>query len=198
MLVDCTSIDHESTWEYMYLVYLLNSAPHHWFIVCWVFIASSPPPPFHPAGEEPVSKLDYISPKWISTRFSLPSEGSANTRKFYTYGFVYPRSSSPSTWWWASLQEPRRRTAAGRARAQQPGISPPPPVHSTWTSACRTLLASPRMSSCRVTARSASHAATDGCTARRLSRVPQSPRYATVLMCTWNITCLIRDPTCAT
>lgn len=157
-------------------------------IYCLVFTVS--PPTGSSAGKESL-QFDLYSPKWISTRSSLPSGASANIRKFCTYGFVYPRSSSPSTWWWASLPEPRRPITAERARARQPGISPPSPAHWAWTSASRIPPASLPMSSCWATELSASHVATDGCTARRLSKVQQSPRYCRLCVNAWCCWCAI-------
>lgn len=157
-------------------------------IYCLVFTAS--PPTGWSAGKEPL-QFDLHSPKWISTRSSLSSGASANIRKFCTYGFVYPRSSSPSTWWWASLREPRRPITAERARARQPGISPPSPAHRAWTSASRIPPASLPMSCCWATGLSASHVATDGCTARRLSKVQQSPRYCRLCVNAWCCWCAV-------
>lgn len=115
--------------------------------------------------------IDLNFPRWISTRSSLPSGASADTRRFCTYGSVYQMSSSPSTWWWVSSPEPRRPSTAGTARAQEPGISPPSPGRSARTGAPpRTPPASPLASCCRTTGPSASRVARDGCTARRPSR----------------------------
>lgn len=120
-----TGFDHRLYKDLMHLPCLQPPRRPLWFIVLWVFTVSLPPPSHWKTAN---LKIDFK--KWISTRSSLQSEASANIRKSCTYGFVYPRSSSPSTWWWVSLQDPRRLTAAGRARSQWPGISPPSPGHS--------------------------------------------------------------------
>ena len=132
---------------------------------------------FHPL-QDPLSRLAHNSPllRWISTRSSLPSEALADIRRFCTYGFVYPRSSSPSTWWWASSPEPRRRTAAeAPTRAQWPEFGPR--SRGTWTSASCTLHAPPLASRSRTTGPRAFRVTEDGCTARTLSRAPRSLRY---------------------
>lgn len=133
MLADCSWTDRARTWEFIYLPCLPPELSVASQVYCLLgiynqFTATC----FSSSCKRTNFQIELYFPKWISTRSSLPSEGSANTRKFCTYGFVYPRSYSPSTWWWASLLEPPRRTAAETPRVQQPGICPLPRVYSTW------------------------------------------------------------------